>query len=124
MKIITVVSPDRISLNMFQNYMTREYYKGDNISTLGLNSLISEQKRNEIINTVSEGSKGTLLVLLKTKAKSDIRKNVGDKLFGISSLVVKLDLYSVTPEYIKDDENEKEKIESGWKDFVKKLEKA
>jgi len=108
MKVFTVVSPDKLTLSMFSDFLTQNSLIG--ILIIDISSLFSIDKQNEVLTSAisfikEKGSEATLdiLVRYRTKAKNNILVNTN--LSDSSDYIIKFDIFSVTPQILKGSED-------------------
>jgi hypothetical protein len=109
MKVITVVSPDKITQSMFADFYKASNQSTSVVITLEINSLFSPEVQNHALSEAIDHIKGKanedsaiILIKYRTKAKSNIliNKDIEDA----SNTVIKFDLFSTHPEILKEPE--------------------
>lgn len=108
MKVFTIVSPDKLTLSMFSDFLTQNSLIG--ILLIDISSLFSIDKQNEVLASAisfikEKGSEATLdiLVRYRTKAKNNVLINTN--LSDSSDYIIKFDIFSVTPQILKGSED-------------------
>jgi hypothetical protein len=100
--ILTIVSPDKTSLSMFIDFYKAIY--DENVKIFIFNSLFSkevtENKLNEILK-VEEENQNLKIIIYKIKPKTKI---IPENILKASSAVIKFDIYSYTPEVLKNED--------------------
>ena len=118
MKIITIASPDKISLGMFTNFLSKVL--GKNFHLLYCHSLMSPEAVEVFVN---DSTTRFEQIVFRYYAKKKINKKpknvIPSKILGVSDLVIWLDLYSVEPKIVKDEPKNFERLFSKkWNQFV------
>ena len=122
--ILTIISPDKTSLSMFLDFY-KTIYDCD-VKIFILNSLFSqeviEQKVEEALK-VDKDSDDLKFIIYKTKPQTKI---VPESVLKASLAVIKFDIYSYTPEIIKneDQENKIKSILDRWNTNMERMNKG
>jgi len=124
MRVITIVSPDKISLSMFTDYY-RHLYTLKDLKILDVNSLLSAEIQENLISIhVGYAEKGDSDLLIRYKTKTKNNSINCDKLQEISNYIIKFDMFSTCPEVLKStDEEYIRDVLKGWGIAVDKLSK-
>jgi hypothetical protein len=126
MKIVTIVSPDKITQSMFSDYF-RKMNNMSEVVVLDINSLFSpevqENALNQAIEHVKSGSnEGSSVILIKYKVKARTEPILNTLIEDSSELVVKFDLFSTHPIILKDlSEGSYSSFFEGWMEHVEIL---
>lgn len=117
MKVITVGSPDKISLKMFTNFLMhclgRNYVVGD------LHYLMTPENQENFTKEILKNEKVIFLYYARKKSKPEV---MPQHLLGVSNVVLWFDRYSVDPVVLKDGGFEKE-LAGRWKMNIERLAK-
>ena len=116
--IITIISPDKLTLSMFSDFY-KTLYNSD-VKEVDLTCLFSSDiidgKIKEILQTSLKGR----TVLIKYKIKNQT-KEFHPSVIEHSSMVVKFDIFSTEPEIIKSTGEETSNILDRWKNNIQAL---
>lgn len=100
--ILTVVSPDKLSLSMFMDFYTKIYAK---LRIVDLNNLYSDDMIRSMLMEARDKTKDleniSCLVKFKTKPNTPPSLSVPDPVLNLSDFVIRFSLYSNTPEVRK-----------------------
>jgi len=105
-RIITIVSPDKITPSMFINFYEKLY--GDNkiVLAIDINILYSKPVQEKIfVDALKEAKQKGLSLIVKytIKLNTDLSKYMIPMCFiDNSDLIIKFDMFSTKPEVIKD----------------------
>ena len=122
--ILTVVSPDKLSISMFMDFFKTIYLSDKNHVIHDLISLYSDQIQTEIIKGFRKEYPETTWVLIKYKLKKlDPNKYVVPEYIKENSdYLLKFDRYSTEPEIIKPlDDNFFTEVTQRWKKNIEKF---
>lgn len=113
MKIVSIVSPDRLSIASFLSFM--RHHLGKDYVFGELHNLMTEEA---IINYITDLIFLKETVIFSYYAKKQINvdpmKVIPSKLLEVSDLLVWIDLYSMTWKVIKDTESASESFLTSW----------
>lgn len=102
MKIITIISPDKLSMSMFYDFYRAIYVGEDTLNILDLNCIFSQEavdvRMSEFVKSSENYSHG--IIKYKTKVKTVL--TIPQKILEYSDYIVKFDIYSNHPDLIKD----------------------
>lgn len=120
MKVITVASPDKISLNMFVNFLViclnKEYVLGN------VHSLMTEDSvENYALGFLERNPKAIFCYYAKKKINQSPQKVIPKKLTEISDAVVWFDLYATKFTLVKDECKFAEAFTDSWGKHLEKL---
>lgn len=123
MKVITICSPDKISLNMCISFLTRRLGKSYQIGDL--HSLMSKESIESYINDFfnKNGNKAIFSYYAKRKINVDPKTTVPERLQEVSDVVVWFKLYSTEMMIIKDESGFQNLFEKDWNTAVERLNK-
>lgn len=132
--ILTLISPDKLTLSMFIDFYKTLYSGGRKSYLIPMNSGLSLVAKEKIIEDVKENySPDNDLIFFSVKTTRDIHninepdlkqhymKYLTTELEEISSYIVAFDIYSVTPVMLKDRYNDLPNIIQRWESNLKKL---
>jgi len=132
--IITLISPDNLTMNMFFDFYRTLYSEGREISLIPLNNLLSQQQKESIIEDIEENIKiDKDLIFIPVKIPKNVsgikepvledhyRNMIPQKLLDVSSYVIAFDIYSVTPVVVKDRIGNSLEIIQRWERNLNKL---
>lgn len=129
MKIITIVSPDKITQSMFT-----QFYKTTNsdktVIVLEISSLFSPEVQEIALSEAIEYTKkhnkeNTTDILIKYKAKAKTCILSNERITDLSDYIIKFDLFSTHPEVLKESEVDYLKeLLLNWGEYVERLNKA
>jgi hypothetical protein len=121
--IVTIVSPDKISISMFLSYMKFCLGKDHKIGMIqslwcrdSIDKFIDENLKKNDKFLFSYYAKS-----LKQVSKDDLLKIIPDKLMCISDLVVWMDLFSTDWVVLKDTGNIAPSLIERWKKNINKM---
>lgn len=119
--IITILSPDKVSLSMFNDFLNKAY---SNQHTLDLNYLFGKDFINQALKDVYENHDKDkfCLVKLKTLVNTPISEGILSILKEHSDFIIKFDIYSNTPELLcSTDDSLIKPILDKWADNISSL---
>jgi len=132
--IITLISPDKLTLSMFIDFYRTLYLDGRELSLIPINYNLSLATKKSIIDSVKEKYNSDKdLILFSIKIPYDVKgikepelsqhyaKYYPLELEIISTYIVAFDIYSVTPVIIKDRIGNFIDIVKRWESNLKKL---
>jgi hypothetical protein len=141
--IITLISPDKLTLSMFVDFYRSLYSEGREVLFTPINHLLSYEKKNIIINDLikkdSEDVKEKLVFVTLKSDKKEIldtdsmedRSNkylklIPLRLSEVSTYILAFDIYSVTPMVLKDrfrsaEDKSLEIVLNRWNENLKKF---
>jgi hypothetical protein len=116
--IITIASPDKLSISMFLSFM--RFCLGKEFITAMTQSLWSPEALNKFID---ESMKKTdkLLFSYYAKGKTDPLKTIPEKFIIVSDVVVWMGLYSTDWNLIKDTSSQTPVLLDRWKKNIAKM---
>jgi hypothetical protein len=121
MKIITIVSPDKLSMTMFHDFYKSVYVGDDTLKILDLNCIFSKEaidlKVKGFIESYGDYSHG--IIKFKTKIKTVM--NLSPELDKHSDYIIKFDIFSSHPDLIKDSDGEGKNIVERWNQNILKI---
>ena len=102
MKIITVVSPDKLSMTMFCSFY-ESIYVGDRLcGILDINCLFSKETQGLKTKEFIELNRNADFIIIKYKVKSNTKLSLPLEIENNSDYIVKFDMFSNHPDLIKD----------------------
>ena len=121
LRVISICSPDKISMNMFASFLRNRLGKSYPIGEL--HSLMSKKSIELFIESFLERTQGKAIFPFYAKRKINVDPIVcvPQKLIDVSDVVVWFKLYSTEMIMVKDEAGFKELFESEWKEAVEKL---
>jgi hypothetical protein len=126
--VVTVISSNKITLNMFIDFYRYLYAQGKNIEFVPINILFSEEKKKSIIDSIGcdKYKDSVVFVPIKVPAKTREIKDTYESvlpssLYNISDMVVAFECNSTTPIQIKGDTDTLTGIFGRWEQNITKL---
>lgn len=121
MKVLSICSPDRISLNMCLNFLRGRLGRSFPVGELHI--LMSKESIETYVHDFLEKNGGRALFILYAKRKVNIdpMKVVPEVLMNVSDTVIWFNLYSTTMNILKDTVDFKGLMHSDWVSSVEKL---
>lgn len=132
--ILTLISPDKLTLSMFTDFYRTVYSEGRIPFFIPVNSSLSQYSKEKIIEGVKinyNPDKDLIFFTIKTPFEAVSKKDPDLKqhymkyllkdLEEISSYIVAFDIYSITPIMIKDQYGNLTEIIQRWESNLKKL---
>ena len=110
MKIYVIVSPDKLSMSMFSDYL-KTILGNFNVELFDINHLNSNEIKDSIIQSYADKFKDTKSILIaKYKIKSntqvsDLSVILPEKVQKLSDYIIRFDLFSQQPIVVKDSDN-------------------
>jgi hypothetical protein len=99
--IITIVSPDKLTLSMFSNYINSIYSTNSIVIVRDINFLYSERVLDALLDSFIKEAKDNQIILIKFKSKTNLKKIVPQTYLDKSDYVLKFDMYSTKAEVLK-----------------------
>jgi hypothetical protein len=125
MKLFTIVSPDKLSISMFTNFLQTNY--GENVELIDINHLNSSEIKEAIVNELlKKYGSSTINIIIRYKLKPKMKIESIDRIIpGIllesSDYIVSFDLYSQHPIIIKDKDNSMPNMMVAWDKAIQAL---
>ena len=121
MRVITVISPDKLSLSMFCDFY-RSVFIGDNLyKILDMNCLNSIKAQNLIVQDFFRNNKDLSETIVKYKIKSQTKLQIPESLEIVSNYIIKFDIFSTHPELTKDSDGKGKDIIERWTKNISKM---
>ena len=118
--LVTIASPDKISISMFLSFMRFCLGKDYGIGTT--HSLMTKTELETYVNNLlSSADKFLFSYYAKKGINIDPLKIVPEKLISISNMVIWINLYSIDWFVLKDDSNQAPYYIDRWKKNMDKL---
>jgi hypothetical protein len=112
MKIVTVISPDKLSMTMFYDFYKSVYVGDGSLSVLDINCLFSKEVQNAKTREFIKANENSENILIKYKIKLKTVLSLPAEIEQNSDYIIKFDMFSNHPELLKDkDEKGKAMIE-------------
>ena len=128
MKIVTIVSPDKLTPSMFVDfYQAKNPYK--EVIAVDINSLFSTEAQNQIVKDIvkyieKNDKSDTTDIIIKYKIKINTEVILTDDIMNYSGYVLKFDIFSTHPEIVKAKDLEFIKaLTADWLENIERLEK-
>ena len=122
--ILTLISPDKLTLAMFSKYFKEQYSFNSIIVEKELSYLFSDVYQASFIKNLKDSKNEQEIILLSYKTKISIKKLIPQDIFDYSDYIIKFDMYSTTPELLKVlDSSWFETVLNGWNLYLDKLSK-
>ena len=99
--IITLISPDKLTLSMFSNFFRTIYSKNTIVIEQDINCLFSEDYQENLIKDIKENIQESETYIVKYKTKYNLKKSIPQSIIDSSDYVLKFDIYSTKPEILK-----------------------
>jgi len=120
MPVITIASPDKLSISAFISFMRFCLGKEYKIGTL--QSLQTKEDVEKYVETmVSSTDKVLFSYYAKRKINIDPVQVIPQKLMGMSDMVVWMDMFSVEWKILKDKSNQASSYLDRWKKNIEKM---
>lgn len=120
MKIVSIVSPDRLSIASFLSFM--RHHLGKDYVFGELHNLMTEEATiNYITDLMSLKETVIFSYYAKKQINVDPMKVIPPKLLEVSDLLVWIDLYDMTWKVIKDAENVSESFLTSWQANINRM---
>ena len=118
--VITIASPDKISISMFLSFM--RFCLGKEFQTAVSQSLWSPEAINDFIDeSLKKTDKLLFSYYVKVKNKADPLKVIPEKFIAVSDIVVWMDLYSTDWKIIKSTSSQTLVLMDRWKQNIAKM---
>lgn len=118
--VITIASPDKISISMFLSFM--RFCLGKEFQTAVTQSLWSPEALNDFIDeSLKKTDKLLFSYYAKGKNKIDPIKVIPEKFIEVSDIVVWMDLYSTDWKIIKDNSSQTLVLLDRWNQNITKM---
>ena len=112
MKIVTVISPDKLSMTMFYDFYKSVYVGDGSLSVLDINCLFSKEVQNAKTREFIKANENSENILIKYKIKLKTVLSLPAEIEQNSDYIIKFDMFSNHPELLKvKDEKGKAMIE-------------
>jgi hypothetical protein len=112
MKVVTVISPDKLSMTMFCDFYKFIYAGDGSLSVLDINCLFSREVQDAKTIEFIKANKNSENILIKYKTRLKTVLSLPPEIENNSDYIVKFDMFSNHPELLKDkDEKGKAMIE-------------
>jgi len=99
--IITVISPDKLTLSMFSNYISSIYSTNSLVIIKDINFLFSDRVIESSLEDFIKDIKDNQILLIKFKTKKGLKKIIPQSYIDKSDYILKFDLYSAKAEVLK-----------------------
>jgi hypothetical protein len=131
--VITVISPDKLTLSMFVDFYKTLYSVGKQTEVLPMNILFGDAQKEGTVRTIKDlhdPDKHDIFVTIKTKflkqrpdgdISSYYKKSAPDSLVAISDYIIAFDIYSTSPIIIKGSNSKLPSILERWENNINKL---
>jgi AAA+ ATPase superfamily predicted ATPase len=119
MHIISIASPDRISIRTFISYI--KFSKGEHYKDIKLHYLMTSENIEQVLKEISEGPDDDYIVSYYLKNRARALDRVPKKLKEISDLLVFIDVYSMDWNILKDLKEEGVSLKVRWDMNMKKM---
>ena len=126
MKIITLISPDKLTKSMFT-----DFYRAKNpnkvVIVLDINILFSLDMQEKIVNDCikyvqDNGKENSTDIIVKYKVKNKPDTTINSSIEEISDYILKFDIFSTHPEIVKEsDPNYAAELIKDWEESIEKL---
>ena len=121
MKILTVISPDKLSMSMFCDFYSSIYVGEDTLKIIDLNCIFSKEaissKVQELIDSCKDYSHG----IIKFKTKVQTVLVISPEIEKYSDYIIKFDMFSSHPDILKDTDGKGKLIVERWNNNIIKL---
>lgn len=114
MKIITIISPDKLSMSMFCDFYKSIYVGGYSLEIIDLNCIFSKEILNIKFNEFIDLHKKIDNVIIKYKTKSRSVISLPSDIERCSNYIIKFDIFSTYPEILKDYDDQGKLITERW----------
>jgi hypothetical protein len=118
MKICTVISPDKLSMSMFYDFL-RSF--GGSVKAVDFNCLNTKSMQQAMFEELVNNYKSEDLILIKYKIKPQTVLNLPQIVKEKSHYIIKFDMFSTHPELIKDADGKGKNIIEEWVVNVTKM---
>lgn len=102
MKIMTIISPDKLSMSMFFDFYRAIFVGEDTLNILDLNCIFSKEAIDTKMDEFLESSENFSFGVIKYKLKVKTVLSIPQKIQYHSDYIVKFDMFSNHPELLKD----------------------
>jgi hypothetical protein len=114
-KIITVISPDKLSMSMFCDFYKTIYIGDDIYKVLDMSCLNTPQTQELIVKDFIEINKDLRNAIIKYKIKPKTKLDVLPKVITeVSQYIIRFDMFSTHPEIVKDFDGSGKEIIDRW----------
>jgi hypothetical protein len=114
MKIITIISPDKLSMSMFCDFYKSLYVGEYPLEILDLNCIFSKEVLNTKFNGFIDLHKKIDNIIVKYKIKSKSIISLPADIERCSNYIIKFDIFSTYPEILKDYDGQGKLIAERW----------
>jgi hypothetical protein len=120
MAIISVISPDKISIAMFLSFM--KFCLGKEYKTGAIHSLMTKEEiENYISSLMSNSDKVIFSYYAKRQKNADPLKITPSKIIDVSNMIIWINLYSTEWVVLKDDANQAPYYIDRWNKNMEKM---
>ena len=121
MNVITIISPDKLSMSMFCDFYRSAFIGEKLYKILDMNCLNSSKAQELIVLDFFKNNKDLSEVIVKYKIKSQTKLQIPKALEDVSNYIVKFDIFSTHPELIKDSDQKGKGIVERWATNISKM---
>jgi hypothetical protein len=104
MKIITVISPDKLSMTMFCDYYRTVFIGERSSEILDINCILSKSMQGYKIKEFIDINKNSDFIIIKYKIKPKTVLSLPPEIEQFSNYIVQFDMFSNHPNLVKDED--------------------